>query len=164
SRRWPAGYWARRRWLWRGGGVFRGGARCCFFEWRVLGWRMCVTSLCSGFSGRSRAPHPPRRGPGRGCAPPRGPPPPAPPPRGTAQLARPARTPGVLAAIALGIVVSVPVLLRPIDRSGDAVTPQSALAAARGLHLAGPVFNSEAFGGYLTFSGVPTFIDGRVEL
>jgi hypothetical protein len=58
----------------------------------------------------------------------------------------------------------VPVLLRPIDRGGDVVTPQSALAAARGLQLAGPVFNSEAFGGYLAFSGVPTFIDGRVEL
>jgi hypothetical protein len=31
-----------------------------------------------------------------------------------------------------------------------------------GLH--GPVFNSEGFGGYLIFRGVPTFIDGRVEL
>jgi hypothetical protein len=84
--------------------------------------------------------------------------------RGAAQLARPARTAGVLVAIALGVAVSVPVLLRPIDRGGDAVTPQSALAAARGLQLAGPPFNSEAFGGYLVFSGVPTFIDGRVEL
>jgi hypothetical protein len=84
--------------------------------------------------------------------------------RDIAQLVRPARMPGALAAVALGVVVSVPVLLRPIDRSGDAVTPQSALAAARGQHLASPVFNSEAFGGYLVFSGVPTFIDGRVEL
>ena len=30
--------------------------------------------------------------------------------------------------------------------------------------LKGPVFNSEGFGGYLIFSGVPTFIDGRAEL
>ena len=27
-----------------------------------------------------------------------------------------------------------------------------------------PVFNSEAFGGYLVFRGVPVFIDGRVEM
>jgi hypothetical protein len=81
-----------------------------------------------------------------------------------AQLARPARLSGMLSALALGAVLSVPVLLRPIDRAGDAATPQAALVAARGLHLAGPVFNSEAFGGYLVFSGVPSFIDGRVEL
>lgn len=30
--------------------------------------------------------------------------------------------------------------------------------------LRGPVLNSEGFGGYLVFSGIPTFIDGRVEL
>jgi hypothetical protein len=83
--------------------------------------------------------------------------------RTAAELARPARPFGVLAAIALGAVLSLPVILRPIDRAGDAVTPRAALAAARGLGVAGPVFNSEAFGGYLIFSGVPTFIDGRVE-
>lgn len=84
--------------------------------------------------------------------------------RAVAQLARPARHAGLLTAVVLGAALSIPVLLRPIDRAGDAVTPQAALAAARGLHLAGSVFNSEAFGGYLIFSGVPTFIDGRVEL
>jgi hypothetical protein len=31
-----------------------------------------------------------------------------------------------------------------------------------GLH--GAVLNSECFGGYLIFSGIPTFIDGRIEL
>ena len=30
--------------------------------------------------------------------------------------------------------------------------------------LKGPVLNSEGFGGYLTFRGIPTFIDGRAEL
>ena len=30
--------------------------------------------------------------------------------------------------------------------------------------LSGPVLNSEPFGGYLIFSGVPTFIDGRMEM
>jgi len=66
--------------------------------------------------------------------------------------------------LALGVAVSLPLLLRPVDRSADAVTPQAALAAAKRLDLTGPVFNSEAFGGYLIFSGVPVFIDGRIEL
>jgi hypothetical protein len=44
------------------------------------------------------------------------------------------------------------------------VTPSSALAAAARLGLNGPVFNSEGFGGYLIFRGIPTLIDGRAEL
>jgi hypothetical protein len=56
------------------------------------------------------------------------------------------------------------VLLYPIDRADDSVTPQAALAAAQRMNLAGPVFNSEVFGGYLVFSGISTFIDDRVEL
>jgi hypothetical protein len=84
--------------------------------------------------------------------------------RGAATLARPSQLPGRLAMLALAAALSLPVLLRPIDRSSDAVTPQAALAAASRLALAGPIFNSEALGGYLIFSGVPTFIDGRIEL
>jgi len=84
--------------------------------------------------------------------------------RGAALLARPTPVPGRILALALAAALCLPVLLRTIDRSGDAVTPQAALAAASRLGVAGPVFNSEAFGGYLAFSGVPTFIDGRIEL
>jgi len=84
--------------------------------------------------------------------------------RGAAFLAQPSRLPGRVLMLALAAALSLPVLLRPIDRAGDAVTPQAALAAASRLGLTGPVFNSEAFGGYLIFSGVPTFIDGRIEL
>lgn len=84
--------------------------------------------------------------------------------RGAALLAQPPQNPGRLLILALAVIVSLPVLLRPIDRSADAVTPQAALAAAGQFGLTGPVFNSEVFGGYLIFSGVPTFIDGRIEL
>jgi hypothetical protein len=84
--------------------------------------------------------------------------------RGAARLARPPRRPALLAALVLAAVVSLPVALRPVDRADDTVTPQSALAAARRLDLTGPVFNSEGFGGYLIFSGIPAFIDGRVEV
>jgi hypothetical protein len=84
--------------------------------------------------------------------------------RGAARLAQPAQLPARFMMLVLGAIMSLPVLLYPIERSGDAVTPQAALAAARRMNLTGPIFNSEAFGGYLIFSGVPVFIDGRVEL
>jgi hypothetical protein len=84
--------------------------------------------------------------------------------RCAALFGRPSRLPGRVLILTLAVALSLPVLLRPIDRTGDAVTPQAALAAASRLGLAGPVFNSEPFGGYLTFSGVPSFIDGRIEL
>ncbi|HTZ35039.1 MAG TPA: hypothetical protein VMB84_03375 [Stellaceae bacterium] len=84
--------------------------------------------------------------------------------QGAARLAGPSGWPARLVALALAAVIGLPALLRPIDRADDPVTPQSALAAARRLDLSGPVLNSEAFGGYLIFSGVPVFIDGRVEL
>jgi hypothetical protein len=84
--------------------------------------------------------------------------------RAAAWLARPAQLPGVALMLALGVAVSLPALLRPIDRATDAVTPQAAVAAVKRFNLTGPVFNSEAFGGYLIFSGVPVFIDGRIEL
>jgi len=43
-------------------------------------------------------------------------------------------------------------------------TPAAALAAARQNQIAGPVFNEFNFGGFLIFSGVPTFIDGRADV
>ncbi|HEX3881853.1 MAG TPA: hypothetical protein VHW66_04285 [Stellaceae bacterium] len=67
------------------------------------------------------------------------------------------------AAILAGIAAA-PILASPIVRDDDAVTPAAAVSAARRLGLSGPVFNSEEFGGYLAFSGLPDFIDGRVEM
>lgn len=81
--------------------------------------------------------------------------------------ARLARPPGVASAVltmALAVALALPMALRPIDRADDAVTPSAALAAATRLGLSGPVYNSEKFGGYLIFRGVPDFIDGRVEM
>ena len=66
--------------------------------------------------------------------------------------------------LALAVALALPTALRPIVRSNDAVTPDAALAAATRLGLSGPVFNSEMFGGYLIFRGVPDFIDGRIEM
>jgi hypothetical protein len=63
-------------------------------------------------------------------------------------------------ALALGALT----LAHPLERADDRITPASALAAARRMGLSGPVFNSEQFGGYLIFRGVPVFIDGRIEM
>lgn len=81
-----------------------------------------------------------------------------------AGLARPSPPLGMALALAIAAVLALPTALRPIERADDAVTPAAALAAASRLGLAGPVFNSETFGGYLIFRGVPTFIDGRIEM
>ena len=84
--------------------------------------------------------------------------------RVAAAFARPARIPACALVFALGIAASLPVMAHPPVRAGDAVTPQAALSAARAQNLTGPVFNSEAYGGFLVFSGVPVFIDGRIEM
>jgi hypothetical protein len=84
--------------------------------------------------------------------------------RGITRLAAPASTPATVLALALAAVMSLPLMMRPIGRTGDSVTPAAALDAAASMGLRGPVLNSEGFGGYLIFRGVPTFIDGRIEL
>jgi hypothetical protein len=84
--------------------------------------------------------------------------------RAVARLGAPAHLPAVALALVIAVAISLPVLLRPIERRDDPVTPAAALAAAERMGLHGPVFNSEGFGGYLIFSGIPTFIDGRIEL
>ena len=43
-------------------------------------------------------------------------------------------------------------------------TPEAALDFVRSRNIIGNVFNDYLFGGYLIWSGVPTFIDGRAEL
>lgn len=44
------------------------------------------------------------------------------------------------------------------------ITPSGALAAIRKANINGPIFNQYGFGGYLIYSGVPVFIDGRADM
>lgn len=44
------------------------------------------------------------------------------------------------------------------------ITPDKALQAARAAKITGRVFNGYGFGGFLVFSGIPVFIDGRADL
>ncbi|MBH5368320.1 hypothetical protein [Bradyrhizobium glycinis] len=67
-----------------------------------------------------------------------------------------------LAALGVLVAISGAALARDI-RPAPAITPQAAIAQAN-LAGTGRVLNDYAFGGYLIFAGIPTFIDGRSEL
>ncbi|HXZ01860.1 MAG TPA: hypothetical protein VEI03_17840 [Stellaceae bacterium] len=78
--------------------------------------------------------------------------------------ARRASAPVIASIVAIGLALGAMTLLDPLQRTDDRISPASALAAAQRMGLSGPVLNSEPFGGYLIFRGVPTFIDGRMEM
>jgi hypothetical protein len=83
---------------------------------------------------------------------------------GMASLAKPARAGGVALAGVIFLVISGVLLRSGVAHVARSTTPTAALDAARAAHVAGPVLNDFAFGGYLIFSGVEPFIDGRAEL
>jgi hypothetical protein len=84
--------------------------------------------------------------------------------RAANRLAAPAGPAATGLALAAGLAIGLPLLLQPVAPADTMATPARALAAARRIGLSGPVFNSEGFGGYLIFNGVPPFIDGRIEM
>jgi hypothetical protein len=67
-----------------------------------------------------------------------------------------------IAGLVLVIVATALAQVRNV-RPAPHNTPEAAVASA-GLGTTGRVLNDYAFGGYLVFAGVPTFIDGRGEL
>jgi hypothetical protein len=80
-------------------------------------------------------------------------------------LARPAGAGGVLLAGILLILAGAAALyVKGSPRPPRNITPAAALAAVASHHIAGPVLNDYAFGGYLIFSGIAPMIDGRNEL
>ena len=78
-----------------------------------------------------------------------------------AELAKPARARGFALAGAVLLGLSAVTLRGGVARQTDDTTPAPALAAVQAHHVEGPVFNDYNFGGYLIFSGVKPFIDGR---
>jgi hypothetical protein len=71
---------------------------------------------------------------------------------------------GLASTAAIAAVLAVAASLPPVATVDGPATPVAALATARTMGLSGPVLNEEGFGGYLVFNGVPTFIDGRIEM
>jgi hypothetical protein len=79
-------------------------------------------------------------------------------------LAQPAGRGAIL--VGLMIVVAMPPLIastRPLQLPAS-VAPVLALQAVRQANITGPVLNSYGSGGYLIFSGIPAFIDGRSDM
>jgi len=71
---------------------------------------------------------------------------------------------GAIAAILLAVaVLATAVSWRRVNSGPPSTTaPKAAIDFVRSAGIMGNVFNSYAFGGYLIFSGIPTFIDGRI--
>jgi hypothetical protein len=80
-----------------------------------------------------------------------------------AKLAKPASMTGIALAGLTFLAVSAAVL-RGGATEPDIQMPTAALTAAEADHVKGPVLNDYGFGGYLIFSGIEPFIDGRAEL
>ena len=75
------------------------------------------------------------------------------------RLRRPVLALGSLAFVALVALASAQPLAPPPYRM-----PAAALQAVRDRHVTGNVLNADAFGGYLIWEGVPTFVDGRADM
>jgi hypothetical protein len=88
---------------------------------------------------------------------------PGPVDRALAELAKPASPRGAAFAGAALATLSAALLHGTAIRP-DVAMPTAAVAAVRAGNIGGPVLNDYGFGGYLMFSGIPPFIDGRAEL
>lgn len=89
------------------------------------------------------------------------------PTRGEAVLARLVQPSGICAVAAAAIVVACASALlarsHPVQLPTSSA-PVAALKAVKDAGIRGPVFNSYQWGGYLIYSGVPDFIDGRSDM
>lgn len=78
-------------------------------------------------------------------------------------LAQPAQwTTVAVVALFLGAGASLMAQLRPLAPAVR-ISPRAAVQAVQEAGVQGPVFNAYDFGGYLIFSGIRPFVDGRAE-
>jgi hypothetical protein len=74
-------------------------------------------------------------------------------------------SPMLLTIVSIAMVVALTnYLIVEHHRTNDQFTPVAGIDAAKLAGASGPVFNSYNFGGYLIFSGIAPFIDGRSEM
>ena len=66
--------------------------------------------------------------------------------------------------MALALSITVWTWLRKDVVPSKSIAPKQAIDFVQRRHITGNVFNWYNFGGYLIFSGIPTFVDGRAEL
>lgn len=68
-----------------------------------------------------------------------------------------------IAALVVSLFIGLALPSKPLVPPQQ-VAPVNAVAAAKRLGLSGNVFNGYIFGGYLIYSGIPPFIDGRADM
>ena len=84
--------------------------------------------------------------------------------RGLAAATEASRPLGLaLAGIAIAVATTA-VLRSDISNDTDRFAPSAAVQFAKDHDLTGPVFNDYEFGGYLIFSGIAPFVDGRADM
>jgi hypothetical protein len=64
-------------------------------------------------------------------------------------------------SMALAALVTVSIWWQADVSPSKTIAPQAAIDFVRHANITGNVFNSYGFGGFLIFSGIPTFVDGR---
>ena len=69
----------------------------------------------------------------------------------------------VMSFLAIYVAVGAAVFVKADARPSPAIAPAAAVTFARSSGLTGNVLNSGEFGGYLIFSGIKTFVDGRSD-
>ena len=80
------------------------------------------------------------------------------------QLGQPAGRGAVAACLALFLALPVWMARAYPVAIPESVAPVAALEAAQKAGVKGPVLNSYEWGGYLIYSGIPAFIDGRSDM
>ena len=68
-----------------------------------------------------------------------------------------------VAAPALVVLTGL-VLMHPVTRKADDITPDTAIAHVPAALRDKPMFNKYSFGGYMIFDGLKPFIDGRADM
>jgi hypothetical protein len=71
---------------------------------------------------------------------------------------------GVSLASFAALIASVVAIQVGIANADQSFAPSAAIEFVRAHRISGPTFNDINFGDYLIFSGIPVFIDGRVDM
>lgn len=76
--------------------------------------------------------------------------------------------PASLASMALVVLITGALTIHKVQQGGIVPPPKkqpmAAIEAVKNAGIKGPVYNAYSYGGYLIFSGIPVFIDGRADM
>jgi hypothetical protein len=70
----------------------------------------------------------------------------------------------LVGCVALAVLTTVSFWRREDIVPSKTIAPEAAIDFVKRANITGNVFNSQIFGGYLIWSGIPVFIDGRLEV